>query len=65
MSETSSSWVARIRGAPVTVALTAVNVAVFLFAETHGGTTDVATLLRFGAVEPHLVWAGQYWRLAT
>jgi membrane associated rhomboid family serine protease len=50
---------------PVTLALLAINTAVFLVAEAHGSTTKAATLLRFGAVEPHHVWAGEYWRLAT
>jgi membrane associated rhomboid family serine protease len=55
----------RVRAAPVTFALLAINTAVFLAAEAHGSTTTTSTLLRFGAVEPYHVWSGQYWRLAT
>jgi rhomboid protease GluP len=55
----------RIRRAPITFALAAINTAVFLFVEWHGSSTDAATLLRFGAVEPAHVWAGEVWRLAT
>jgi membrane associated rhomboid family serine protease len=55
----------RLRGAPVTLLFTFVNVVVFLVAEVSGGTTNAANLLRFGAVEAHHVWAGEYWRLAS
>lgn len=57
--------VERIRGAPVTAALVAVNVAVFVWVQQHGGSSDAGTLLRFGALEPLHVWAGEYWRLVT
>ena len=59
------SPVDRLRGAPVTLLFTAVNVVVFLVAELHGSTTTVSTLLKFGAVEPQHVWSGEYWRLAS
>lgn len=55
----------RVRGAPITLLLTAINAAVFLFVESRGSTTDTATLLRYGAVAPTYVWAGEYWRLAS
>jgi membrane associated rhomboid family serine protease len=55
----------RLRAAPVTFALTAMNAAVFLLAESYGSTTTASVLLRFGAVESNHVWAGEYWRLAT
>jgi membrane associated rhomboid family serine protease len=58
-------WVERVRAAPVIFGITAINVVVFLVAETHGGTTSSANLLRFGAVETDHVWSGEYWRLAT
>lgn len=64
-SRLPASFSARLRGAPVTWALTAINVAVFVIAESHGRTTRADVLLRFGAVEPQHVWAGEYWRLAT
>ena len=55
----------RLMKAPITSALMAINLAVFVWAERSGGTTDEGTLLRFGAVEPLHVWAGEYWRVAT
>jgi rhomboid protease GluP len=61
----SPSIFARIRAAPVTAALVAANVAAFLWAQQHGSTSDPGTLLRFGALEPLHVWAGEYWRLVT
>jgi len=33
--------------------------------ERHGSSTDIDTLLRFGAVEPMHVRAGEYWRIAS
>lgn len=59
------SFVERVKGAPITFALAAINVAVFLWAEHRGSTRDEGTLLEFGANEPLHVWAGEYWRLAT
>lgn len=64
-AERQPSFVEKLRAAPITFALVAINAAVFLWAETHGGTTDYATLLRFGAMEPILFWAGEYWRVVT
>jgi rhomboid protease GluP len=55
----------RIRSSPVTFALAAINVAVFLWAETHGSTTSPGTLLRYGAVERVHVASGEWWRLST
>jgi len=54
-----------LRGAPVSAAIIAINVVVFVLAERAGSTTSNDTLLRFGAVWRGLVWEGQYWRLAT
>lgn len=59
------SLVQKLRAAPVTVAIVALNVAFFAWLETHGGSTDGATLMRYGALEPLHVWAGEYWRLLT
>ncbi|HEY8080225.1 MAG TPA: rhomboid family intramembrane serine protease, partial [Labilithrix sp.] len=55
----------RLRASPVTVALFAINAVVFLIAESKGSTTENATLIRFGAVEPLHVWSGEYWRLGS
>jgi rhomboid protease GluP len=55
----------RARQAPVTYAICAINVAVFLFIETHGGSTNVPNLVRFGALERSHVWAGEYYRFIT
>ena len=54
----------RARAAPITFAIAAINVAVFLWAG-RPEPGDTGTLLRFGAVEPLHVWAGEYWRVAT
>src|SRR5580692_10293778 len=55
----------RAKKAPVTYAICAINVAVFLFIETHGGSTDPVNLVRFGALERSHVWAGEYFRFVT
>ncbi len=59
-----SLW-SRVKGSPLTFAIAAINVAVFVWAESQGDTTRVPTLLRFGADERVHVAAGEYWRLAT
>jgi rhomboid protease GluP len=51
--------------APATFSICAINVLVFLFVETHGGSTSVVNLVRFGALERSHVWAGEYWRFVT
>lgn len=55
----------RIRSSPVTFVLAAINVAAFIWAETHGSTLKTSTLLQYGAVERLHVVSGEYWRLAT
>jgi membrane associated rhomboid family serine protease len=57
--------VQRVRDAPVSSLIIAINVIVFILASRTGKTTDIATLLRFGAVSRNEVWHGQYWRLVT
>lgn len=59
------SLLERLRRAPVTVALFAICVVVFVAAERSGSTRENATLLQFGAAYRPLVWAGQWWRLVT
>lgn len=59
------SWQERLRASPVTVALSAINIAYFFWVEQHGSTQDHDILVRFGAVETSLVRAGEYWRMAT
>ena len=58
-------WGAAVRAAPVTFALAATDIAVFAWVAAHGSTTSTATLVRFGALEPSRVWAGEWWRLLT
>jgi hypothetical protein len=53
------------RRAPATILFLASCVALFVVAEQHGSTEDVATLVRFGATERGHVWAGEVWRLVT
>jgi membrane associated rhomboid family serine protease len=55
----------RARAAPVTAVVIAVNVAVFLWMGRDGAAFDAGTLIRFGALEPFHVWAGEYWRLGS
>jgi membrane associated rhomboid family serine protease len=55
----------KARAAPVTFVLLALNVAAFLWVQTHGGSGDVATSITYGALDPLLVWAGEYWRIAS
>jgi rhomboid protease GluP len=59
------SLLERARAAPVTVAIIAIDFAVYGWAEHVGSTLENGTLLRFGAAEPLHVWAGEYWRVAT
>jgi membrane associated rhomboid family serine protease len=50
---------------PATYAIAAICVAALAWVEAHGSSTDVATLVRFGALERGRVWAGEPWRLLT
>ena len=43
----------------------AVNIAVFLYAEASGGSTDLQNMLRLGAAYTPLIRKGQYYRLFT
>ncbi|MBX6350960.1 MAG: rhomboid family intramembrane serine protease [Clostridia bacterium] len=49
----------------VTWTLAAATVATWTYVATHGGTTDIAALVRYGAEVRELVWAGEWWRLVT
>lgn len=55
----------RAKQAPITFAICAINVAVFLLVETPSGSTDVGTLVRVGALERSHVWAGEYFRFVV
>lgn len=57
----SHSWTL----APVTVVLVAIQVIVYLVMTFAGGSTNSAVLIHFGALQPELVRAGQWWRLVT
>ncbi len=61
----TQSFLDRAKGSPVTMALTAINFAWFLWAEKHGSTNSPTTLIEFGAVEKIHVWSGEYWRVAS
>jgi rhomboid protease GluP len=61
----AESLAERVKQAPITFAICAINVVVFLVVETPAGSTDAATLLRVGALERSHVWAGEYWRFVT
>lgn len=64
-AEAEPGFFQRAKMAPITFGLAAINLAVMLWAENVGKTTDTVTLLQFGAAEPLHVWAGEYWRVAT
>lgn len=55
----------RIKTSPITFALAAINIAVFMWVESHGSSVEGGTLLRFGAVERTHVLAGEVWRVLT
>lgn len=55
--------VQRIRAAPITAALIAINVAVFLWVQQQLG--NGGSQVAFGALSPIHVWAGEYWRVGT
>jgi rhomboid protease GluP len=51
---------------PAAWAIAAINVLWFLFVTAHGDTTNVETLIRFGANERVRIWKhGESWRLIT
>jgi membrane associated rhomboid family serine protease len=54
-----------LRGAPVSAALMAANLAVFAVSAALGAGRDETVLLRLGALERSRVWAGEPWRLLT
>ncbi|HEY8287411.1 MAG TPA: rhomboid family intramembrane serine protease [Chloroflexota bacterium] len=50
----------------VVYALLAINVAMYLFLETHGGSQNSPTLDRYGAKDDYaIIHQGQWWRLIT
>lgn len=51
--------------APVTAALLATSIAIYLLTTFSGGSENVETLLEYGASYAPLVSHGQYWRLVT
>lgn len=53
------------RNPSVTKILILINVLIYLVMTFSGGSTNIATLLRFGAVYSPFVAAGQLWRLFT
>ena len=54
---------ASFTGAPVTIALVAVNVLVFLLLTATGGSEDVVNLYRWGAKYGPAIADGEWWRL--
>jgi len=57
---------ASILETPASWAVAAINVLWFLFVTAHGDTTNVETLIRFGATERVRIWKhGESWRLVT
>jgi rhomboid protease GluP len=69
MSRGSNSVADRVLEIPVTWLITAINLGVFLIAWTQGEHgregLSLETLIAYGAVGRHLLWAHDYWRLLT
>jgi rhomboid protease GluP len=63
--DNNPSLVQRLKGAPITVLISVINIGYFLWIEKHGSSQTSEILLRFGAVESTLVRAGDYWRIAS
>jgi rhomboid protease GluP len=55
----------RLRAAPATTAILAINVAVFAASVLFLKPGGWQTALEYGASERHVIWAGQYWRFVT
>ncbi|MCU0569176.1 MAG: rhomboid family intramembrane serine protease [Oculatellaceae cyanobacterium Prado106] len=53
------------RRAYVTYLFMGLNLAVFVLSELQGGSQNIETLYRFGALVPEEVWTGEAWRLGT
>lgn len=54
-----------VSAAPVTFALIAINIIVFLLETVAGGSTDIRVARRFGAMTVRDIRRGQWWRLIT
>ena len=55
-----------IAQSPASWAIAAINVAWFLFVQSHGDTTQADTLIRFGALDRASIWKrGESWRLLS
>lgn len=53
------------RQSAVTFALCVINILIFLIEELNGGSWDVDTAIRFGAMYRPLLMEGEWWRLFT
>jgi rhomboid protease GluP len=60
-----SSWLRQLRAAKVTLCLVASCVLVFVWAQHSEATSEMETLLRFGASARPELWRGQTWRLVS
>lgn len=49
----------------LTYGLIALNIVIFLLLYTRGGPGSTGALVAFGAIQPRLILAGQWWRLIT
>ena len=54
-----------LRKCPVTLALVAANVVLFLICEILGGSEDTGVLVRMGAAVTQRILDGEFWRLAS
>lgn len=54
-----------VRKNMVTVSIIIINIIYFIFLETHGGSTDTAVMLKYGAEFPVNIDNGEFYRFAT
>ncbi|MGZ9582952.1 rhomboid family intramembrane serine protease [Paenibacillus marinisediminis] len=59
------NWRTYIKQYPVTTALLIINIAMFIVLSLNGGSTNMRTLMEFGAVGKFDYFANQSWRLFT
>ncbi len=48
-----------------TYAFIIIQIAVFIWLETHGGSTNTSTLIKYGAKVNPLIYEGEWWRFIT
>ncbi|MDP4085228.1 MAG: rhomboid family intramembrane serine protease [Bacillota bacterium] len=49
----------------ITYSILFIQLAVYIWLETHGGSTNTSTLIKYGAKLNPLIYSGEWWRLIT